>query len=61
VADPRGPVLRLLRELPAPRTPADHIYIVDPLGNLVLRYARDADPRQIVKDISRCCGTSRIG
>jgi cytochrome oxidase Cu insertion factor (SCO1/SenC/PrrC family) len=51
----------LLRELPAPRTPADHIYIVDPLGNLVLRYARDADPRQIVKDISRLLRTSRIG
>lgn len=51
----------LLRELPAPRTPADHIYIVDPFGNLVLRYPRDADPRGIIKDLSRLLKTSRIG
>ncbi len=51
----------LLRELPAARTPADHIYILDPLGNLVLRYPRDADPHRIIKDISRLLKTSRIG
>ena len=51
----------LLRELPAPRTPVDHIYVVDPLGNMVLRYARDADPHRIIRDLSRLLKTSRIG
>jgi cytochrome oxidase Cu insertion factor (SCO1/SenC/PrrC family) len=51
----------LLRQLPAARSPADHIYIVDPLGNLVLRYSRDADPTGIIKDLTRLLKTSRIG
>ncbi len=51
----------LLRELPAPRTPLDHIYVIDPLGNLVLRYPRDADPHRIIRDLSRLLKTSRIG
>ena len=37
----------------AARTPADHIYVVDVLGNLMMRYPRDADPRKILKDIAR--------
>jgi cytochrome oxidase Cu insertion factor (SCO1/SenC/PrrC family) len=51
----------LLRQLPAVRSPADHIYVVDPLGNLVLRYARDADPAGIIKDLARLLKISRIG
>ena len=51
----------LVRELPAPSAASDHIYIVDPLGNLVLRYPRDADPHRIIRDLSRLLRTSRIG
>jgi len=47
--------------LPAARSPADHIYVIDPLGNLVLRYARDADPAGIIKDLARLLKISRIG
>jgi len=43
----------LLKLFPAQASPADHIYIVDPLGNLMMRYPRDADPRKIVRDVSR--------
>lgn len=39
----------------------DHIYLVDPLGNLVLRYPRDADPSRMKKDIDRLLRVSRIG
>jgi len=39
--------------LPAPASPADHIYVVDPLGNLMMRFPRDPDPRLILKDVSR--------
>jgi cytochrome oxidase Cu insertion factor (SCO1/SenC/PrrC family) len=51
----------LLGRLPAARSPADYIYIVDPLGNLVLRYTRDADPAGIIKDLTRLLKISRIG
>jgi len=51
----------LLAQLPAKSALADHIYVVDPLGNLVLRYPRDADPLKIIKDLTRLLKTSRIG
>lgn len=41
------------QRLPAAGTPADHIYVMDPLGNVMMRYARDADPRRILKDVAR--------
>ena len=51
----------LLRQLPVASALADHIYVVDPHGNLVLRYARDADPVRIIKDLARLLRASRIG
>lgn len=51
----------LLGLLPVKGALADHIYVVDPLGNLVLRYPRDADPLKIIKDLTRLLKTSRIG
>lgn len=51
----------VLDGLPFEKTPADHIYLVDPLGNLVLRYPRDADPSRIRKDLERLLKVSRIG
>ncbi len=39
----------------------DHIFIVDPLGNVVLRYPRDPDPSRVKKDLSRLLRASRIG
>jgi cytochrome oxidase Cu insertion factor (SCO1/SenC/PrrC family) len=51
----------LLAQLPVKSALADHIYVVDPLGNLVLRYPRDADPLKIVKDLARLLKTSGIG
>lgn len=50
-----------LAEFPASRSRADHIYVVDPLGNLMLRFPRDSDPRRIVKDLARLLKASRIG
>jgi hypothetical protein len=51
----------LLAKLPAAGSVRDHIYVVDPLGNVVLRYPRDADPSRIKKDLSRLLRASRIG
>jgi hypothetical protein len=39
----------------------DHLFMVDPLGNLMMRYARDGEPRRIHKDIGRLLKASRVG
>jgi hypothetical protein len=41
--------------------PVDHIYVVDPLGNLMMRYPRDPDPSKMLKDLQRLLRYSRIG
>jgi cytochrome oxidase Cu insertion factor (SCO1/SenC/PrrC family) len=46
---------------PAAGTVADHIYVVDPLGNLMMRFPRDPDPSRIIKDLQRLLKYSRIG
>ena len=42
-------------------TLSDHIYLLDPLGNLMMRYPKDADPNQIKKDLVRLLKASSIG
>lgn len=51
----------VLDALPYAGARIDHIYLVDPLGNLVLRYPRDADPSRMRKDLERLLKVSRIG
>lgn len=41
--------------------PAGKIYLVDPLGNLMMEYALDADPRGMIKDLERLLRASYIG
>ena len=40
---------------------ADHIYVVDPHGNLMLRFPRDPDPTRMIRDLQRLLKASRIG
>ena len=40
---------------------ADRIYLVDPLGNLVLAFPAEPDIRKVAKDIERVLKASRIG
>lgn len=51
------------RWLPAEQgaRPEDHIYMIDPLGNLMMRFPRDADPNKIKKDLAKLLKASRIG
>jgi hypothetical protein len=42
-------------------TAADHIYMIDPLGNLMMRFPKDADPNKVKKDITKLMKASRIG
>jgi len=37
------------------------VYLIDPIGNLVLRYAPDADPSGMRKDLARLLRLSQIG
>ena len=43
------------------RRRSDRIYLIDPLGNLVLAYARDPDIKGMAKDLTRLLKASRIG
>lgn len=56
-----GGAAELARALPAPAAARDHIYLIDPLGNVMLRFPRDADPSRMVKDIGRLLKVSRVG
>lgn len=51
----------ILKLLPYRDAQRDHIYLVDPLGNVVLRYPKDADPSLMKKDLTRLLRVSRIG
>ena len=49
------------RVFPAAADPADHIYIVDPLGNVMMRFPAPADPNRMKKDLSKLLRASRVG
>lgn len=39
----------------------DHLFLVDPLGNLMMRFPANADPNRIKKDLTHLLKVSRIG
>lgn len=39
----------------------DHIYMIDPLGNLMMRFPKNADANKIKKDLSKLLKASSIG
>jgi hypothetical protein len=39
----------------------DHIYLVDPLGHLMMRFPKDADPKKVKADMSKLLAASAIG
>lgn len=56
--DPNG---ALLAKLPAKRDVRDHIYVVDPLGNVMMRYDADPDMKRMGKDLGKLLRASQIG
>jgi hypothetical protein len=40
---------------------SDHVYLIDPLGNLMMRFPKDADPSKMKKDLLKLLKASRIG
>ncbi|MXS84851.1 hypothetical protein ABO04_02705 [Nitrosomonas sp. HPC101] len=43
----------LLSEFPFVNDQKDHIYVIDPMGNLMMRYPRDPDPKKMIGDLKR--------
>jgi hypothetical protein len=39
----------------------NHIYLVDPLGNVMMSFPRDPDPQRMIRDIGRLLKYSSIG
>ena len=40
---------------------ADHLYLIDPLGNLMMRFPKDADPSRVKQDVAKLLKASAIG
>ncbi len=51
----------LLAEFAAAGDARDHVYVIDPLGNLMLRFPKNAEPARMNKDLVRLLKASRIG
>lgn len=60
-ADPRELAAWLATDAAAGTTYADRIYIVDPLGNLMMQFPLDADPNKSKRDLAKLLRASRIG
>lgn len=45
----------------AETTAADHIYLIDPRSNLMMRFPKDADPYKVKTDLSKLLRASAIG
>jgi hypothetical protein len=55
-APPAQPVLALL-----PAANSDRIYLIDPLGNLMMYYEPDSKPKGMLQDMKRLLQLSQIG
>jgi cytochrome oxidase Cu insertion factor (SCO1/SenC/PrrC family) len=56
------PLLALIPAMDAvPPATADRVYLIDPLGNLMMSYAPDAAPKGMLQDIKRLLGLSQVG
>lgn len=59
-ADPREVAAWLAIDADA-RAASEHLYMVDPLGNLMMRFPENADPNKTKKDLAKLLRASRIG
>lgn len=50
-----------VRQFPAAQDQAAHIYVVDPLGNLMLRFPAQVDYKRMMKDLRLLLKASQIG
>ena len=51
----------LAASFPAERAVTEHIYLVDPLGNLMMRFPPEPDPSRVIKDLKHLLKFSGFG
>jgi cytochrome oxidase Cu insertion factor (SCO1/SenC/PrrC family) len=56
-----APFVGLLRRSQQGRAADGRIYLIDPLGNLMMSYAPDAAPKGMLEDLKRLLGLSHVG
>jgi hypothetical protein len=61
VIAPRGGIDAANGAFPAEGSVTEHIYLVDPLGNLMMRFPRDPEPARVIKDLQRLLKASSFG
>jgi hypothetical protein len=61
VVAPRDGIDAANGAFPAQGSVTDHIYLVDPLGNLMMRFPREPDPSRVIKDLQRLLRASSFG
>lgn len=54
-------IAKLVAQTPAQTNVKQHIYLIDPLGNLMLRWPVDPDMKRMHKDLERLLKYSQIG
>lgn len=59
----RADAAALAKWLPtaAGTTDVDHLYLIDPLGRLMMRFPKNANPNKIKKDLGKLLAASKIG
>lgn len=50
-----------LRAFMGDESPEDHIWMIDPLGNLMMRFPEDPDPSRLRRDLGKLLFASQIG
>lgn len=50
----------LLNQIPTRETQRKHIYLVDPIGNLMMRFPEELEPRKMSDDIKRLLEVSQL-
>ena len=53
--------VRGLMSLLERRAARDHVFLIDPLGNLMMQFPKDPDPNRMKKDLIHLLKVSRIG
>jgi hypothetical protein len=51
----------LLQQIAGEASARDQLYVVDPLGNLMMRYPKDPDAKRMLRDLNRLMKVSQVG
>ncbi len=61
VLDAGSPGALLQQLMQQSATVRDGLYLIDPLGNVMMAYAPETDPRDILKDLKKLLRNSKVG